>query len=237
MFSSISQFLVQNVGGLEGGLGCTADEPIRLTAASSLAISRANTSLETWCGTVALDYVRAGGIQCVRSPEGRSPTQMDQKLPLVEDAVLDCGEQGGTIVRIEFASWGRPSGICGGTLVVDKQCHHPESLSLVEQLCVTYQRCTIPMHADFWGASPPCGAAHDGRVFFAQAVCSQPQTVHASISVPVGRHAEVRLPAAILSAESLQQPGVRHVASTRNSTVVTVGSGRYSFSTMPTAGM
>ncbi len=42
-------------------------------------------------------------------PEGRST--LHPLLPVVNDTLLSCGEQGGVIASIDFASWGLP-GLC-----------------------------------------------------------------------------------------------------------------------------
>ena len=67
MFSSISAWLVQTVGGVQGNLAC-GGEPLRMVPATALGVSRANTTVETECGTVRLAYQRHGGRQCVRAP-------------------------------------------------------------------------------------------------------------------------------------------------------------------------
>ena len=63
---------------------------------------------------------------------------------------MSCGDiEGGNIAAVDFASFGNPSGHCGtGT------CHTPNSVQVVEDLCLGKRTCSILTGIDFWG--DPC---------------------------------------------------------------------------------
>lgn len=152
-------------------------------------------------------------------------------LPVVPDAVIDCGAEGGVVAAIDFASWGRPSGICGEELQAHATCHHPDSRARVEALCLGRARCAIPSTADFWGneqGNRHC-AQHvgDGRALLVQATCSAPSSVAARVAVPIGKTALLRINGTLPSAHA-GQPGVLRVATLESGlTEVTLGSGSY----------
>ena len=80
--------------------------PLLFRPAQAYGISWARTSIESDCGRMHLAYKRSGMQQCVKVPEGRSAAR--PVLQVVPDVTLSCGEQGGIISSIDFASWGLP---------------------------------------------------------------------------------------------------------------------------------
>ena len=80
-----------------------------------------------------------------------------EPLPAAEGAfsVLDCGEDGGTIDAVTFASFGSPSGHCGSFR--KGVCHAPNTQATVDKSCLGQRSCTVPSSADtFPGLSPEC---------------------------------------------------------------------------------
>lgn len=229
MFSSISAWIVQGVGGVDAaaaGAACaTAGDDvtdITLAAAPVLGVSRATTTLRSHCGETTLSYKRTGGIQCAVAPEGVSSSRPG--VPHVDDVEVDCGPGGGVITSIDFASWGTPTGGCGdfATAATDDAgqdgCHAPASVASVQALCLGKAACRVPTHADWWADhgwdSSELGALHtsdegvcrnrrDPRRLHVQAACSMPHGVVANVTVPVGVRASVSLPAYGASPASL----------------------------------
>ena len=107
MFSALSEFIVTAVSGVSD-FSCRG--PLVLRPAQAYSVSAADTAIDTACGRVAVAYQRTGGVQCGLLPEGRSVSRPG--FPSVADRDLECGEEGGHIVSIDFASWGQPSAYC-----------------------------------------------------------------------------------------------------------------------------
>ena len=85
---------------------------------------------------------------------------------------LDCGADGGVIAAVDFASFGRPSGNCGG-YAVEPSCHAAGSAAAVEALCVGQRACVVPM--DGFGADPCAGQQ---KWLAVQASCSNASKRH-----------------------------------------------------------
>ena len=82
-------------------------------------------------------------------------------------AALSCGPNGGLIEAIEFASFGAPTGNCGG-YAENAACHAPNSSAIVAGLCVGQASCVIPT-AGGGAFGTPC----EGPLWLAvQARCS-----------------------------------------------------------------
>lgn len=70
-------------------------------------------------------------------------------------AALDCGEAGGTIAKVTFASFGNPSGHCGSFKV--GACDAMGAVDTVEAMCIGKRSCVVPSSADtFPGLSAEC---------------------------------------------------------------------------------
>lgn len=65
---------------------------------------------------------------------------------------LSCEQNNGVISKIDFASFGTSSGVCGQM----KQgiCHAENSSDVVKQLCLGKQKCSVPASIDLFG--DPC---------------------------------------------------------------------------------
>lgn len=206
MFSSISAWLVRSIGGFRDfTCGGDARPPLRLAPAAALGVAWANTSTTLPCGRARLAYRRHGGVQCTTVPEGRSSAHPG--APVVADAVLDCGAAGGVIQAVEFASFGRPSGHCGGALTANASCHHPDSLGRVAERCVGRQSCRLPSHAGFWGTAG-CDPALL-RHLQARVRCSRPASLAVEVALPVGARAVLALPWVAPAAAGAGEPRPR----------------------------
>lgn len=89
----------------------------------------------------------SGSILCGGEP-------VSSKLPGAF-AALDCGDDGGMIDSVRFASFGNPSGHCG--TFTRGVCHAPGSMNVVAKACVGRQNCVLPSSsAAFPGLPPTC---------------------------------------------------------------------------------
>ena len=75
-----------------------------------------------------------------------------QSLPIT----LDCGQAGGVIAGIDFASFGTPTGSCGAYAA--SSCHAANSSAVVAALCVGKQSCVLPTEAGGAFGRPCAGA-------------------------------------------------------------------------------
>lgn len=190
MFSSISKWIVQTIGGIEGSL-CKANQAIRFHAAPAQGISWSSLKIESSCGLFKHKYRRHGGTQCSKIAVSTSSSS---------EAILDCGSRGGWIEKIEFASLGMPDGGCGN-FKINRLCHFPNTINVVEKMCIHKQSCRIPSDFDFWNmAKCDMGEAQNSSAYanphrlFLQAKCSKASSIDAHIHVPVGTRAHVILP-------------------------------------------
>jgi hypothetical protein len=202
MFSSVSEWIVREVGGVRGGDVAAAcglsSAALEMHPAALVGVSAATVRMQSRCGDVRLSYQRHGGVQCVRAPEGRSSVR--EGGPVVHDAVVQCGEHGGVIERVDFASWGSASGTCGA-FVAHPTCHSDATADVVAAMCVGKATCSVPTSADVWAPHLSAAAlatcvndAHDPRTLALQVTCSRGHAVTASVSVPTGARAQVHLP-------------------------------------------
>jgi hypothetical protein len=87
---------------------------------------------------------------------------------------LDCGQFGGVFTSIDFASFGQPTGNCGG-YSSSPSCHAANSTSVVEGLCLGQKSCIIPTAAgDVFGT--PCSG--NSLWIAVQATCSNASAIH-----------------------------------------------------------
>jgi len=225
MFSSYTKYLIENPGGVTQEASSTGFRSVTLKPAHVQGLSGATVTTETQHGVLNFTWERAGGLQCSRTPE---------------DTVseLSCGTNGGTIKRVRFASFGRPTGGCG-SFGVDAQCH-VDVQSAVEQLCKGKASCSIPATVDAFGV--PCTSSEDGAPhrLHVEVECTAPPAVHAAVSIPVTSTATLVLPVAGMSkatlattnGEQLEQYDVQHTVDEHGREVVVakLGSGNHHFS-------
>ncbi len=195
MFSSISGWLLTDMAGLSLEKGY---DEIHFHPARALGLSYASVSLEN-PKPVSLTWRRSGGVQCAKQVENHSP--LNPNLPLIEDLTVSCGhEDGGTIAEVLFASYGNPEGHCGGYYRMGS-CHAPQSIVVVEKLCLGRRSCTVPTGADFWDNS--CSNSSRWLIVSVQcksdnATLGEEEFIYSSIavnvSVPMGSRGLLHLP-------------------------------------------
>eukprot|EP00050_Salpingoeca_kvevrii_P010878 m.11086 g.11086 ORF g.11086 m.11086 type:complete len:1023 (-) comp3129_c0_seq1:88-3156(-) len=186
MFSSISAWLVQSIGGISNLHGFDA---IEMQPAAARAVSRAETTLDTKWGQTHLAYRRIGGIQCIKMPEVPATHAVN---PLTD---LDCGE--GVIAAINFASWGQPSGQCGNfTADHSSLCSGAALEATLAQRCLGKTSCRLSGNASDWAeVLPGCrGQGHNPRQLFVEVTCSSREALVVDATVPLGTQANIRLP-------------------------------------------
>ena len=188
MYSSISGWMVTDMAGISVHKGY---EEIHFYPARALGLSHVSVSLEH-PKPVHLSWHRNGGIQCAKQAENQSP--LNPNLPKHNDLTISCGdEDGGTIEKVLFASYGNPTGHCGGYHKLGS-CHVPKSVDVVKKLCLGKRNCIVPTGADFWGN--PCP---DEVKWLSVSVQCQSEFIYSSIrvnvSVPMGSRGLLHLPA------------------------------------------
>ncbi|CAF1545483.1 unnamed protein product [Adineta ricciae] len=82
---------------------------------------------------------------------------------------LSCEQNNGMISKIDFASYGTPSGICGQ--MKQGTCHAVNTSSIVEKICLGKQKCSIPATYDNFG--DPCFGTE--KRLWIQVQCDPPQ--------------------------------------------------------------
>jgi len=190
MFSSISGWLRTELAGLTMPSGSYAYNTIDLYPARVPDLSYASVSQE-WPKKVSLSWKRIGGMQCVKSVAASTDSRSH---PLLKDhAKVTCGN-GTVIKRIDFASFGTPSGSCGN-YVVSNECHHPVSMAYVEDMCIGRSECSIPLWMEKWG--DPC-PEKDVKWLQVQAQCDDTEYIYHSLKidvvVPVNSQANLHVP-------------------------------------------
>jgi hypothetical protein len=192
--------------------------PMDLRPALVPAVSRARTKLDTKCGTISLEYTRHGGAQCLRVPEGQSATR--PHAPYVKPVVLDCGDRGGVVQRIDVASWGTTdvaatASQCGAmapeaimaSIPARCRAHVARVTAAVASRCVGQRHCTLTANSDTWRAivgNTTCDMdladvmphGSNPRVLRVAATCSGAHALTGAVVVPIGTRATVRLPVA-----------------------------------------
>ncbi|XP_065198492.1 alpha-L-rhamnosidase-like isoform X1 [Sycon ciliatum] len=184
MFSSVSGWMRTHAVGFhitEPGMKKLRFEPAKLTGLSWAQVSHDEPR------RVEFNWQRHGGTHCAKSAEGPSP--INNKLPQSDPMHVTCGEHGGVITSVDFASFGKPSGRCGH-FEQDETCHSNNSLKLAEQQCIGKSVCMLPIGADYWGN--PCGGV---KRLYIQVTCSKPHTVTTDITVPAGSEGLLSMPA------------------------------------------
>ena len=200
MWSSYSHYLISDLAGISqhkraGGWGYKHLN--FLPASSGLGLSHARASLALPVGRVVHEWRRHGGVQCAKASEGR---------PLR----LDCGAAGGSIVSVEFASFGAPAGACGAFKLapaVPASCHAPATASVLAALCVGKPSCEVAADAATFlqeetevnafrehscaGVLDRLGAS---AWLWAQVRCSAPPALQVHVEVPLASSADVQFP-------------------------------------------
>ena len=195
MFSSVSGWMMTEMVGLEIPKGSYGFKEVHFHPARTLDLSHASVSLKQ-PKPVRMTWQRNGGIQCAKSPEDQS--SINPGLPKHDGLKLSCGEEGGVIAEVLFASFGNPTGTCGQ--YKRGSCHATNSVAVVEKLCLGKSDCHVPTDANFWSDVCP----GDAKWLSVAVQCkstgqSHPDYKFSSLSVdldiPVGSSGVVFLPA------------------------------------------
>ena len=191
MYSSISGWMVTDMAGISVHKG---SKEIHFYPARALGLSHVSVSLEH-PKPVHLSWRRNGGIQCAKQAENQSP--LNPNLPKHNDLTISCGdEDGGTIEKVLFASYGNPTGHCGGYHKLGS-CHVPNTVDVVEKVCLGKRSCIVPTGADFWdnpcteeikwlSVSVQCKSEMDNFIY---------SSIRVNVSVPMGSRGLLHLPA------------------------------------------
>ena len=193
MFSSISGWMKTDMVGLSQAPGTSGFRDIHFRPAPSLELSEASVSLQQ-PRLVAFSWRRSGGLQCGKVAEDRSKNRPG--LPEHGGLFLSCEEEG-EILKVEFASFGTPTGQCG--FHREGSCHARNSREVVERFCLGKSECVVPSDADFWGNLCP---GVESRWLTVTVQCgreSVPDYIYSSLTVdlriPVGGRGTVFIPA------------------------------------------
>ena len=203
----------------------------------------ASASLDTSMGLAQSSWVTGKGLGngfCGEVPENSNLT-------------LTCLDVGGKIgskvfTKVDFASFGTPTGSCQDGFVANPACNAPKSVNVVQDACVNKSTCTVPATNQAFGGDPCHGHTKTLAVQLS-GTCGQKQ-YELTTTVPVGGVAQVTVPvpgthedAAVTITEGTQTvwangafvPGVSGVrAGKKTSTGYTfdVGSGTFHFTAL-----
>ena len=197
MYSSVSGWIQTKMTGLIIPKNSFNFKEIHFFPARSLALSHATISLQ-YPKPIHFSWKRNGGLQCAKSAEDQS--RIRPNLLKHGGLFLSCGdEDGGTIEDVLFASFGNPTGHCGGYHALGS-CHAPQSMEVSKKLCLGKRSCQIPTDADFWGN--PCPSII--KWMAVSVTCRSPgaleleykySSITVDLSVPVGTKGVLHLPA------------------------------------------
>jgi hypothetical protein len=213
MWSSYSHYLVASVAGLAQQPSSSGYREVLFSPASSLGLSAAEASISLSHGDVAIQWQRHGGVQCSKAAEDRTVS-------------LDCGEHGGVISHVEFASFGRAEGMCGRFAVDGAGCHAPSTTEIVAANCVGKRSCELRADAPTFFANSELTVEHactadahgkiEGLKLWAQVRCSAGVSIASRVQVPVGtKSATLHFPVALLQSQSPQSALSLHEGTTR----------------------
>ena len=130
MWSSYSSYLIRKVVGISQHHQSNGYWDLELRPGYFTDLSSASGILRLKQGSVKLSWKKHGGEHCDSAAKG--------------DAVhLDCGENGGFISRILFASYGFPQGTDCDSMKIDPKCHDAMIENNVVKHCLGKKKCDI----------------------------------------------------------------------------------------------
>lgn len=188
MFSSVSAHLVA-MAGVDQRDESVAFSDVVLRAGRFVGLSRANVGVRSVRGEVGIDWSVAGGRQCGVAAEGR-------------DVELSCGEGGGVISDVEFASYGTAFGWCGS--FGRSKCDASSSAEVVRAACVGKASCVVGASNSLFG--DPCVGT--SKKLVASVKCSGDAVMRARAEVPATAVGAVELGLAGLSDVVVTEGGV-----------------------------
>ncbi|CAF1184471.1 unnamed protein product, partial [Didymodactylos carnosus] len=93
-----------------------------------------------------------------------------KNVPYLSNLTLTCALSGGRINKIEFASFGTPTGTCGNYTI--GQCHSNKTMSVIRKLCLFRRICTVYVTNDLFDGDPCPGM---NKRLAVQITCYPPQ--------------------------------------------------------------
>jgi len=212
---------------LTPGTRAYADITIDPKVVSEPDLTFASATLNTHRGPVSAHWTKPAeqGV-CAMALEG-------------ERLTLSC-PNGGVISKIDFASFGTPTGLCLN-FEIDRTCNSNNSVSVVSKLCLGKSACTVTSNVTTFGNDPCRGT--DKRLYVQASGC-RAATYTLEAVVPVGSMANVAVTKLSLSniqiiegstpvwSNNRYQPGASGVLSAfdrKDAIVFRVGSGTYNF--------
>lgn len=235
MFGSISAYFYTHLAGLTQLAGTTgyAHPVLRPLLTDNAMLTSASATVETVRGNVSVSWANASANACATVPENDVLT-------------LTCTTPGAVIQRIDFASFGTPTGACGASgLQVNPSCNAANSTAVVGAACLGKTTCSVPADDHLFG--DPCYGTV--KRLFASATCSLPSTTTFTLSagIPPNVQASVYFPTHKPSTVTITESGSTvftagafvsgtagvlgaTVAPTNDAVIFTVTSGSFSFS-------
>lgn len=190
MWSSFSAYLIGTLAGVSQAEDSSGWEQLSLQPSSTYRLASAHTTIDLPNGALELWWQRSGG-------------QHFDQVAAGDAATLSCGEAGGTITSVEFASFGTPrSGPDFSDLRLDPTCHAPRSADIIAAACIGQQACSIDATAIAFelGSAPAtqriCHRANgaDPLRLLVAVRCSSGESLRVRSRIPVGSRATLSLP-------------------------------------------
>jgi alpha-L-rhamnosidase len=226
MFGSQSAWYYQVLGGITNDGDSIGWEKIRFApSVQSVQENHVSASINTHKGQILSSWQKQPGL-CGEAEESKTLT-------------ITCSS--GTITKIDFASYGLPSGNCGN-FTYNQNCHDPLSIKIVGQYCLGKTSCSIPVNNNVFQQDPCYG--YSKKLEVQVSGCAFPIYTH-SVAVPVTSSGIVVIPKLGNGDNSILQegkvtvwkngayipgvPGIFGINNYPDSLEVSIGSGNYLF--------
>eukprot|EP00049_Salpingoeca_infusionum_P017850 m.354639 g.354639 ORF g.354639 m.354639 type:complete len:1153 (-) comp17070_c0_seq1:211-3669(-) len=182
MFSSISGWLVTDIGGLQSTV-CDTTKGMILSA-GYFPISSTSVSRVTPCGKVAVDWMQVSGTHQLKAP--LTPPSVKQADHNTNAVTVSCNEEFGAM-NIQFASFGKPFA-SGPTLELNPKCHFNETYSYFED-CIGHPSCynNLTLLAEEFDAPSSCFEDDSPLRLYIQYQCLSPVSYNATVTVPTNQ--------------------------------------------------
>eukprot|EP01121_Diplochlamys_sp_Union-15-3_P012427 TRINITY_DN3717_c0_g1_i1.p1 TRINITY_DN3717_c0_g1~~TRINITY_DN3717_c0_g1_i1.p1 ORF type:complete len:721 (+),score=164.69 TRINITY_DN3717_c0_g1_i1:635-2797(+) len=236
MFGSVSHWFYRNLAGItqapsSAGFSNSVIAPPDANILLNSVLTSVQGSITTQYGVLSSSWTRSGGSQC---SEARQYSTLK----------LSCGPNGGSISKIEFASFGSPLGDCESGYLLDDTCHSPSSRYVVESACLGKEECEIEVHPAIFGPpGPECSSPV--RRLHVKALCSAAASFQLDVTIPVNTKSEVHVNKLTYTNVVVTEgsttvwsngkyvpgaPGITDAVERNNEIVISAGSGSYKFS-------
>ena len=192
MFGSQSAWYFSGLAGLASAPGSRGWQRLRL--APGVWASAANTSV---CSNLSfidasVDTIRGRAAASWSCENGGGACDVEAEKGVVN---IVCPNRGDTITKINFASYGTPTGDCKSGFKQDSSCNSNSSVSVVEKACIGKHSCAVSADSTTFGGDP-CFDTLKKLAVSAECSGSTESVLKFSydVSVPVGSTATVVLP-------------------------------------------